>query len=131
MTTSPAPDPAPDTELGHPPYLTPEGMLRLYAAMLAAAEADASRYRAAWKSARRRAAYNGAAAESIADDYLDVTDQLQALQNATPVRTWLRDLPGALAIWFLNPRCPWCYERTSNLEAHMHIEHAGEPRSAA
>lgn len=38
------------------PPLTDEACLRLYHAMLQAAEEDAARFKAAWQSARRRAA---------------------------------------------------------------------------
>ena len=36
----------------------------------------------------------------------------------------LRDLWGRLLAWWHT--CPWCGAHTSNLEQHMHIEHAGD-----
>lgn len=28
--------------------------------------------------------------------------------------------------WLLYPACPWCGQRTSDLETHFHREHAGD-----
>jgi hypothetical protein len=39
---------------------------------------------------------------------------------------FLRDLVASIGIWFVRPKCPFCLERTHNLEAHVHIDHAGD-----
>ena len=39
---------------------------------------------------------------------------------------FLRDLAASLRIWFINPACPWCADRPSNLEVHFRIAHAGD-----
>lgn len=31
-----------------------------------------------------------------------------------------------ITAWLLNPRCPWCGERTGHIEQHMQREHAGD-----
>jgi hypothetical protein len=33
----------------------------------------------------------------------------------------------AIVRWCLNPRCPWCGQRTRDLETHSHIDHAHQP----
>jgi hypothetical protein len=40
----------------------------------------------------------------------------------------LRDLVASIGIWFVKPKCPFCLQRTSNPEAHVHIDHAGDDR---
>jgi hypothetical protein len=31
-----------------------------------------------------------------------------------------------IRIWWGNPKCPLCYERTRNIEGHLQVDHIGD-----